>query len=67
MKKSDGLLCKRNKIKYSFVTQNKKIWPVILMCRVLDIKSNNYYSYHKRKAQSPNEFECNERELKKVA
>ncbi|ASP49045.1 IS3 family transposase [Cognaticolwellia beringensis] len=53
LKKSDGLLCKRNEVKYSFVTQHKKIWPVILMCRVLGIKSNNYYSYQKRKAQRP--------------
>ncbi|MBA6379170.1 MULTISPECIES: IS3 family transposase [unclassified Colwellia] len=53
IKKSDGLLCQRNEVKYSFVTQHKKIWPVILMCRVLGIKSNNYYSYQKRKAQRP--------------
>ncbi|MGB1263275.1 MAG: IS3 family transposase [Cognaticolwellia sp.] len=53
IKKSDGLLCKRNEVKYSFVAQHKKIWPVILMCRVLGVRSNNYYSYQKRKAQKP--------------
>ncbi|TWX62735.1 IS3 family transposase [Colwellia sp. C1TZA3] len=49
IKKSDGLLCKRNEVKYSFITQHKKIWPVVLMCRILGVKSNNYYSYQKRK------------------
>ncbi|WP_425597014.1 IS3 family transposase [Shewanella algicola] len=50
-KKSDGLLCQRNEVKYTFIAQNKKIWPVIVMCRVLGVKNNNYYSYQKRKPQ----------------
>jgi len=40
-------------VKYAFIAQNKKIWPVILMCHVLGVKNNNYYSYQKRKSQQP--------------
>ncbi|WP_083829697.1 IS3 family transposase, partial [Pseudoalteromonas sp. BSi20495] len=43
-----GLLCQRNEVKYSFITQYKKTWPVATMCRILGVKSNNYYSYQKR-------------------
>ncbi|MCE2597441.1 IS3 family transposase [Motilimonas cestriensis] len=53
LKKSDGLLCQRNEVKYAFIAQNKKIWPVILMCHVLGVKNNNYYSYQKRKSLAP--------------
>ena len=42
-------------MKYSFITQHKKIWPVVLMCRVLGVKSNNYYSYQKRKVNKPSD------------
>ncbi|MGO2332099.1 MAG: IS3 family transposase [Pseudoalteromonas nigrifaciens] len=56
IKKSDGLLCQRNEVKYSFITQYKKTWPVAVMCRILGVKSNNYYSYQKRystKSEAP--------------
>ncbi|WP_156916121.1 IS3 family transposase [Psychromonas arctica] len=53
LKKGDGLLCQRNEVKYTFIAENKKIWPVILMCHVLGAKNNNYYSYQKRKSQLP--------------
>jgi len=35
-------------VKYSFITHHKNTWPVTLMCQVLGVKSNNYYSYQKR-------------------
>ncbi|MBV7317617.1 IS3 family transposase [Shewanella sp. NIFS-20-20] len=60
IKKSDGLLCQRNEVKYAFIAQNKKIWPVILMCHVLGVKNNNYYSYQKRKSQVPIDTEHQE-------
>ncbi|MGI2106527.1 MULTISPECIES: IS3 family transposase [unclassified Shewanella] len=60
LKKGDGLLCQRNEIKYAFIAQNKKIWPVILMCHVLGVKNNNYYSYQKRKSQAPVDTEHQE-------
>ncbi|WP_434341098.1 IS3 family transposase [Motilimonas cestriensis] len=60
LKKSDGLLCQRNEVKYAFIAQNKKIWPVILMCHVLGVKNNNYYSYQKRKSLAPVDTERQE-------
>ncbi|WP_371316391.1 IS3 family transposase [Shewanella sp. NIFS-20-20] len=60
LKKGDGLLCQRNEVKYAFIAQNKKIWPVILMCHVLGVKNNNYYSYQKRKSQVPIDTEHQE-------
>ena len=41
-------------MKYSFITQHKKTWPVALMCRTLGVKSNNYYSHQKRLRTKPN-------------
>ena len=35
-------------MKYAFITQYKKTWPVDLMCRLLGVKRNNYYSYCNR-------------------
>ena len=45
-------LCQRNEVKYSFIAQYKKIWPMILMCHVLGVKSNNFYSFQKCKAST---------------
>ena len=40
-------------MKYDFIAQNKKIWPVNLMCQVLGVKRNSYYSYQQRKRNKP--------------
>ena len=42
-------------MKYSFITQHKKIWPVVVMCHVLGVKSNNFYSFQKRKVSTPDD------------
>jgi len=55
LKKSDGLLCKRNEIKYSFITEHKKTSPVSVMCRLLDVSRNGYYSYQKRHLDKPDD------------
>lgn len=36
-------------MKYAFITRYKKTWPVDLMCRLLGVTRNAYYSYVKRK------------------
>jgi putative transposase len=36
-------------LKYAFITQHKKAWPVDLMCRLLGVTGNAYYSYCKRR------------------
>nr|WP_246455058.1 IS3 family transposase [Thalassotalea piscium] len=48
LKKATVFFGQRNEVKYSFIALHKKIWPVVLMCHVLGVKSNNYYSYQKR-------------------
>ncbi|MCP4412026.1 MAG: IS3 family transposase [Gammaproteobacteria bacterium] len=47
LKKSDGILCKRNKIKYLFITQHKNTWPIDVMCRVLGVSRQGYYHYRR--------------------
>jgi transposase InsO family protein len=36
-------------MKYAFITQHKKTWPVDLMCRLLGVTRSAYYSYCTRK------------------
>lgn len=40
-------------MKYSFVAQNKKRWPVDVMCRLMGINKNSYYSYQRRHQDKP--------------
>ena len=34
-------------MKYLFVTQHKKTWPIDLMCRVLGVSRQGYYHYRR--------------------
>ena len=34
-------------MKYSFIALHKKTWPIDLMCRVLGVKRNGYYSFQR--------------------
>ena len=49
LKKGDGLLCQRNVVKYVFIIQHKKAWPVDPMCRVLGVSRNAWYRYCQRR------------------
>lgn len=40
-------------MKYAFITQHKKTWPVDLMCRLLGVSRSAYYQYCQRRADSP--------------
>jgi len=44
-----GLLCQRNEVKYSFITRNKKTWPVNKMCHLLGVTPSVYYSFERIK------------------
>jgi len=35
-------------MKYEFIAQHKKTWPIDVMCRLLGVKRNGYYGYAKR-------------------
>ena len=38
-------------MKYSFITQHKNTYPIRLMCQVLGVSRNGYYSFHSSKAR----------------
>ncbi len=38
-------------MKYGFITQHKKTWPISLMCQVLGVSRRNYYSAVQRNEQ----------------
>jgi len=40
---STGLFRERNEVKYSFITQRKKTYPVGLMCQLMGISRSAYY------------------------
>jgi transposase InsO family protein len=40
-------------VKYSFIAQHKKTWPIDLMCRVLGVKRNGYYRFQAHKLNKP--------------
>lgn len=40
-------------MKYSFIAQHKKTWPIDPMCRVLGVKRSGYYRFQKLKLNTP--------------
>ncbi|MCU7880658.1 MAG: hypothetical protein KZQ60_09075, partial [Candidatus Thiodiazotropha sp. (ex Lucinoma aequizonata)] len=46
LKKSDGILCSRNEVKYSFITQHENTCPISLQCQILGVKRSAYYSVY---------------------
>ena len=56
-------------MKYSFIAQYKKTWPVDVMCRLMGINRNSYYSYQRRQKNRPEDPEHQEKLewIKKVA
>ncbi|SER42510.1 HTH-like domain-containing protein [Nitrosomonas sp. Nm51] len=51
-----SLLRERNELKYSFITQKKKTYPVVLMCRLLGVSRSAYYEYAKRQRNQPDDL-----------
>lgn len=43
-------------MKYSFITQKKKTYPVVLMCRLLGVSRSAYYEYAKRQRDQPDDL-----------
>ncbi|AUH72593.1 transposase [Legionella sainthelensi] len=52
MEKGESLLCSGNEVKYSFI-HHKKIWPVGVLCQLLGVTRQSYYSYQKRQNNKP--------------
>jgi len=42
-------------VKYAFITQRKKTYPVGLMCRLLGVTRSGYYGYLTRNAGKPDD------------
>ncbi len=40
-------------MKYSFIAQHKKTWPVGMMCRLLGVCRSGFYHYQKHRANKP--------------
>lgn len=56
-------------MKYSFIAQHKKAWPVDMMCQLMGITRSSYYSYQRRQKNRPEDPEYHEmiEWIKKVA
>jgi hypothetical protein len=46
-KKSRGLLCQRVDLRYGFIRQQMRIYPVTLLCRMTGVSRNEFYAYKK--------------------
>ncbi|QYZ65427.1 MAG: IS3 family transposase [Gammaproteobacteria bacterium (ex Lamellibrachia satsuma)] len=53
LKKGNGILCSRNEVKYSFITQHKNAYPISLQCQVLGVSRNGYYQYQRGLGNRP--------------
>ena len=47
LKKSRGLLCQRVNVRYDFIRQQQKAYPVAVLCRVMEVSLRCYYQYLK--------------------
>lgn len=50
-------------MKYAFITQHKKTWPVDLMCRLLGVSRNAYYRYCQRQGEKQPDPEHHEMQV----
>ncbi len=48
-KKGNGVLCKRNAVKYAWIQDNAKTYKVAVMCNKLNVSRNGYYNWLKGK------------------
>ncbi|HIG7360923.1 TPA: IS3 family transposase [Klebsiella pneumoniae] len=47
-KKSRGVLRKAVRLRYAFIRDNTRCWPVRLLCRVLDVHPSGFYAWFKQ-------------------
>ncbi|MCH9407046.1 IS3 family transposase [Pantoea agglomerans] len=47
-KKSRGVLRKAVRLRYVFIRDNSRCWPVRLLCRVLDVHPSGFYAWFKQ-------------------
>ncbi|EMH1276895.1 IS3 family transposase [Enterobacter hormaechei] len=47
-KKSRGVLRKAVRLRYAFIRDNSRCWPVRLLCRLLDVHPSGFYAWFKQ-------------------
>src|SRR4029434_8303220 len=47
-KKSDGLLCQGERVKFAFIAAEKATFPVRVLCRTLAVSRAGFYAWHTR-------------------
>ncbi|MCP3881826.1 MAG: IS3 family transposase [Sulfitobacter sp.] len=53
LKKANGLLRERVELRYEFIAQKKKAYPVKMLCRLLGVSRNGFYDYLRRQERDP--------------
>ncbi|HDS9724438.1 TPA: IS3 family transposase [Enterobacter bugandensis] len=48
LKKAGGVLRKAVRLRYAFIRDNSRCWPVRLLCRVLDVHPSGFYAWFKQ-------------------
>ncbi|WNI84996.1 IS3 family transposase [Citrobacter portucalensis] len=48
LKKPRGVLRKAVRLRYAFIRDNSRCWPVRLLCRVLDVHPSGFYAWFKQ-------------------
>lgn len=62
LKKSDGVLCAGNSVKYAWIAHHKARWPVTLIYEVLEASASGYFEQWRRKsADKPTQPEASQR------
>ncbi|WP_143870695.1 IS3 family transposase [Catenovulum sediminis] len=51
LKKGQRLLCKRNEVRYRFIKKQAGQYPVVLLCRVMEVSKSGYYDWLNRPAK----------------
>ncbi|MDY0331857.1 MAG: IS3 family transposase [Thiomonas sp.] len=48
--KSDGVLRKGSEVKYAFIERHRRVWPISVQCRVLEVSVAGYHAHFVRRA-----------------
>ncbi len=48
IKKGRSLLCQGNRIKYGFIREQQKTYPVTVLCRVMEVSASAFYAWVKK-------------------
>ncbi|MCP3921509.1 MAG: IS3 family transposase [Desulfobacterales bacterium] len=46
-KKGSGLLCKRIRLRFEFIRQQMKAFPIVLLCKTMEVSRSGFYKYLK--------------------